>query len=89
MFSIVKEEPTAPIKLKTINDIAQIKEEDTQFSYINFDELSQLLRPWYSKNSLYHIVNKKGFPKYKIGKKLFFKVPEIEDWIESQLDDKP
>jgi predicted DNA-binding transcriptional regulator AlpA len=64
------------------------QEELTKFSYISFDELAKLLRPWYSKNSLYHIINKKSFPKYKLGKKLFFKQSEIEKWIESTRQTK-
>jgi len=62
----------------------KLKQKDIQnIDFISFDELAELLQPWYKKSSLYHVIRSKDFPKYKIGNKLFFCRNEINNWIKN------
>ncbi|MDR0438119.1 MAG: helix-turn-helix domain-containing protein [Bacteroidales bacterium] len=48
--------------------------------FIGIDELSEMIG--YKKSTIYSLVHKRLISYYKRGKKLFFKVSEIEDWLQ-------
>ena len=87
-FEKLKDEIIREIGLvqKRLDKFENTTDEKPLEDLISFQELSKLLSAWYTKGSLYHIVNKPNFPKYKKGMKLFFKQKEVEDWITSQND---
>ena len=88
-FEILKEELSHEIGLiqKRLEGFINAEDDKPLEDLISFQELSKLLSAWYTKGSLYHIVNKPNFPKYKKGMKLFFKPKEVEEWITSQTDE--
>lgn len=56
--------------------------QNTEPEFISIDQAAELVN--LSKHTLYSIVNKREIPYYKRGKRLYFKKPDLQDWIGSQ-----
>ncbi len=49
---------------------------------LNTEELSAFLK--ISKSKTFALVHEKGFPSWKIGRKIFVKASDLDKWIEEQ-----
>lgn len=78
---------TTPEELERIitKSVAQAmagKVPNSEPDFISIDQAAELVN--LSKHTIYSMVNKREIPYYKRGKRLYFKKPELQDWIGSQ-----
>ena len=63
------------VKLDKIEKAVLTKEKP----FLTLNQVSDYLG--ISRNTLYQLTSKSQIPHYKVGKKLMFKVSEIDDWV--------
>jgi excisionase family DNA binding protein len=83
-YTLPAEEFIDQIADKVIKKLLHLKPEEklkTEDRYLTVEELAQYMG--YSKQWIYNNYKRKGIPHEKPGRKLLFKLSEIDKWIET------
>ena len=67
---------------KSVAEAMAGKVPQSEPDFISIDQAAELVN--LSKHTIYSMVNKREIPYYKRGKRLYFKKPELQNWIGSQ-----
>lgn len=67
---------------KAIQNLNSINDKTSDDQPMDIFEVADYIKV--AKSTIYGLTNKKSIPYYKIGKKLYFKKAEIDEWILSK-----
>lgn len=81
LISLTEEELSGIIKMAVQEAVSQVKISQEEKEILNAEEAAKLLNM--ALPTLYEKTSRKQLPHYKNGKKLYFKLSELKEWITS------